>query len=129
MCIWRHKLCNSKTGVGPTFTWSNEPWYISYGWHSPVCILCTKIVFFPEIDRVIKQLKKWYEAKSKHLFEILPHRVRICLHIYHMGYVRPPGGRHGKCPKIYPSRIVVYPILPESVRITSILKLQQNGVN
>ena len=25
MCIWRHKLCNSKTGVGPTFTWSNEP--------------------------------------------------------------------------------------------------------
>ena len=26
MCIWRHKLCNSKTGVGPTFTWSNEPW-------------------------------------------------------------------------------------------------------
>ena len=28
MCIWRHKLCNSKTGVGPTFTWSNEPWYM-----------------------------------------------------------------------------------------------------
>ena len=28
MCIWRHKLCNSKTGVDPTFTWSNEPWYI-----------------------------------------------------------------------------------------------------
>ena len=27
MCIWRHKLCNAKTGVGPTFTWSNEPWY------------------------------------------------------------------------------------------------------
>ena len=26
MFIWRHKLCNSKTGVGPTFTWSNEPW-------------------------------------------------------------------------------------------------------
>ena len=26
MCIWRHKLCNAKTGVGPTFTWSNEPW-------------------------------------------------------------------------------------------------------
>ena len=26
MCIWRHKLCNSKTGVGPTFTWSNERW-------------------------------------------------------------------------------------------------------
>ena len=26
MCIWRHKLCNTKTGVGPTFTWSNEPW-------------------------------------------------------------------------------------------------------
>ena len=25
MCIWRHKLCNAKTGVGPTFTWSNEP--------------------------------------------------------------------------------------------------------
>ena len=25
MCIWRHKLCNSKTGVCPTFTWSNEP--------------------------------------------------------------------------------------------------------
>ena len=24
MCIWRHKLCNAKTGVGPTFTWSNE---------------------------------------------------------------------------------------------------------
>ena len=30
ICIWRHKLCNSKTGVGPTFTWSNEPWYM---WH------------------------------------------------------------------------------------------------
>ena len=29
MCIWRHKLCNSKTGVGPTFTWSNEPWFTS----------------------------------------------------------------------------------------------------
>ena len=28
MCIWRHKLCNSKTDVGPTFTLSNEPWYI-----------------------------------------------------------------------------------------------------
>ena len=27
MCIWRHKLCNSKTGIGPTFTWSNEPWF------------------------------------------------------------------------------------------------------
>ena len=27
MCIGRHKLCNAKTGVGPTFTWSNEPWY------------------------------------------------------------------------------------------------------
>ena len=27
MCIWHHKLCNSKTGVGPTFTWSNEPWF------------------------------------------------------------------------------------------------------
>ena len=24
MCIWRHKLCNAKTGVGPTFAWSNE---------------------------------------------------------------------------------------------------------
>ena len=35
MCIWRHKLCNSKTGVGPTFTWSNEPWYsLFYNWKS-----------------------------------------------------------------------------------------------
>ena len=25
MCIWHHKLCNAKTDVGPTFTWSNEP--------------------------------------------------------------------------------------------------------
>ena len=25
MCIWCRKLYNSKTGVGPTFTWSNEP--------------------------------------------------------------------------------------------------------
>ena len=25
MCIQRHKLCNAKTCVGPTFTWSNEP--------------------------------------------------------------------------------------------------------
>ena len=24
MCIWCHKLCNAKTGDGPTFTWSNE---------------------------------------------------------------------------------------------------------
>ena len=24
MCIWRHKLGNAKTGVGPTFKWSNE---------------------------------------------------------------------------------------------------------
>ena len=31
MCIWRHKLCNSKTGVGPTFTWSNEPWLKASG--------------------------------------------------------------------------------------------------
>ena len=30
MCIWRHKLCNSKTGVGPTCTWSNEPWYNAF---------------------------------------------------------------------------------------------------
>ena len=29
MYIWRHKLCNAKTGVGPTFTWSNEPWYMA----------------------------------------------------------------------------------------------------
>ena len=28
-CIWRHKLWNAKTGVGPTFTWSNEPWYMA----------------------------------------------------------------------------------------------------
>ena len=28
MCIRRHKLWNDKTGVGPTFTWSNEPWSI-----------------------------------------------------------------------------------------------------
>ena len=28
MCIWRHKLCNAKTGVSPTFTWSNEAWYM-----------------------------------------------------------------------------------------------------
>ena len=27
MCICCHKLCNSKTGVGSTFTWSNEPWF------------------------------------------------------------------------------------------------------
>ena len=27
ICIWRHKLYNAKTCVGPTFTWSNEPWY------------------------------------------------------------------------------------------------------
>ena len=25
MCIWRHKLYNAKTGVGPTLTRSNEP--------------------------------------------------------------------------------------------------------
>ena len=25
MCILRHKLCNAKTGVSPTFTWSKEP--------------------------------------------------------------------------------------------------------
>ena len=30
MCIWRHKLCNAKTGVGPTFTFSNEPWLGAY---------------------------------------------------------------------------------------------------
>ena len=28
MCIWHQKLCNAKTGVGPTFTWSNEAWSI-----------------------------------------------------------------------------------------------------
>ena len=27
MYILRHKLCNVKTGVGPTFTWSNEAWF------------------------------------------------------------------------------------------------------
>ena len=27
MCIWRHKFCNAKMGVGPTLTWSNEAWY------------------------------------------------------------------------------------------------------
>ena len=27
MCIWHHKLCNAKTGVGPTFTWPNEALY------------------------------------------------------------------------------------------------------
>ena len=26
-CIWRHKSCNAKTGIGPTFTWSNEAWF------------------------------------------------------------------------------------------------------
>ena len=31
MCIWRHNLCNAKTGVGPTFTWLNEPWYNTKG--------------------------------------------------------------------------------------------------
>ena len=39
MCIWRHKLWNDKTGVGPTFTWSNEPWYIgSQGIGEILCI-------------------------------------------------------------------------------------------
>ena len=28
MCIWLHKLCNAKISVGPTYTWSNEAWYI-----------------------------------------------------------------------------------------------------
>ena len=28
MCICRHKLWNAKMGVGPTFTWSNEAWYM-----------------------------------------------------------------------------------------------------
>ena len=27
ICIWRHKMCNAKTGVGQTFTLSNEPWF------------------------------------------------------------------------------------------------------
>ena len=27
MCIWPHKLCNAKTGISPTFTLSNEPWF------------------------------------------------------------------------------------------------------
>ena len=27
MHIWRHKFCNAKMGVGPTFTWPNEPWW------------------------------------------------------------------------------------------------------
>ena len=30
MSIWRHKLCNGKTGVGPTFSWSNEPGSITF---------------------------------------------------------------------------------------------------
>ena len=37
-------------------------------------------------------------------------------------------GRHGKCPKFYPSRIVCFQILPESARITSILKSRQNSI-
>ena len=36
MCIWHHKLCYSKTGVSPIFTWSNEPWYMyRYLWACP----------------------------------------------------------------------------------------------
>ena len=37
LCIWCHKLCNAKTGVGPTFTWSNEAW--SRG--IPILALCS----------------------------------------------------------------------------------------
>ena len=29
MCKLRHKLRTAKTGVGSTFTWSNEAWYTS----------------------------------------------------------------------------------------------------
>ena len=29
--ILRHKLCNDKMGVGPTFTWSNEAWFRQVG--------------------------------------------------------------------------------------------------
>ena len=31
MCIWRHKLCNAKTGVALGFTWSNEACYMLFG--------------------------------------------------------------------------------------------------
>ena len=40
MFIWRHKLCNSKTGVGPTFTWSNEPWSTKQPWGYPKFGFC-----------------------------------------------------------------------------------------
>ena len=52
MCIWRHKLCNSKTGVGPTFTWSNEPWYIEefYTILSKVCIALEVSLIYVDFD-------------------------------------------------------------------------------
>ena len=30
MCSWRHNLWNAKTCIGPTFTWSNEPWFTPF---------------------------------------------------------------------------------------------------
>ena len=32
MCIWHHKLCNVKMGVGLTFTWSNDAGSIDKKW-------------------------------------------------------------------------------------------------
>ena len=43
LCIWLHKLCNAKTGVGPTFTWSNEPWY---NWALWIRVMCTVHVYY-----------------------------------------------------------------------------------
>ena len=40
MCIWRHKLCNAKMGVGPTFTWSSEAWSTGSRWFGQLLSDC-----------------------------------------------------------------------------------------
>ena len=30
MCVWNNKLCDAKTCIGPTFTWSNIAWYTKF---------------------------------------------------------------------------------------------------
>ena len=38
MCICFHKLCNAKTGVSPTFTWSNEALFIGFKFLRKCCL-------------------------------------------------------------------------------------------
>ena len=93
MCKLRHKLRNAKTGVGPTFTWSNEAWFTQVNdnvtgqcaWRQPpslsvligwvIHLTKVKIQSYPNCETNVLPI----QTKSNNM-EIL---LKCTIHIFH----------------------------------------------